>query len=146
MSMNVYLGGLGGDYGLSGDLGPYVRRRLLQDLPENSPNWSIPGPSRIFVFLDMRQDSIDMGNFAPDMAGWPDQPANYSFFDLPGSYHMLARRVFRSPTVMRKYIPGATTAPCRRWCPKAFVERLVFLAQQSRCRLAAATRHPAQNN
>ena len=31
-----------------------------------------------------------MGNFAADMAGWPDQPASYGFFDLPGFYHHLA--------------------------------------------------------
>jgi hypothetical protein len=46
-----------------------------------------PGPASLFVFLDMREDSIDMGNFATSMAGWPDQPAQYQFLDLPGSYH-----------------------------------------------------------
>ena len=28
-----------------------------------------PGPSRTFVLIDMREDSIDMGNFAVKMAG-----------------------------------------------------------------------------
>ena len=28
-----------------------------------------------------------MGNFATKMAGWPDQPEAYGFFDLPGYYH-----------------------------------------------------------
>jgi prepilin-type N-terminal cleavage/methylation domain-containing protein/prepilin-type processing-associated H-X9-DG protein len=85
MSMNVYLGGWGGTYGnwdlVMGSVWSgfkiYRKQTELAD----------PGPSRVFVFLDMRQDSIDMGNFAVDMAGWPDQPASYGFFDLPGSYH-----------------------------------------------------------
>ena len=85
MSMNVYLGGWGGTYGnwdlvMGSVWSGFKLYRKQADLAD-------PGPSRIFVFLDMRQDSIDMGNFAVDMSGWPDQPANYSFFDLPGSYH-----------------------------------------------------------
>jgi prepilin-type N-terminal cleavage/methylation domain-containing protein/prepilin-type processing-associated H-X9-DG protein len=85
MSMNVYLGGWGGTYGnwdlVMGSVWSsfklYRKQSQLAD----------PGPSRIFVFLDMRQDSIDMGNFAVDMSGWPNQPASFGFFDLPGSYH-----------------------------------------------------------
>jgi prepilin-type processing-associated H-X9-DG protein len=46
-----------------------------------------PGPGDTFVFLDMREDSIDVGNFATDMRGWPDQPARRGFYDLPASYH-----------------------------------------------------------
>jgi hypothetical protein len=46
-----------------------------------------PGPANIFVFLDMREDSIDMGNFATRMAGWPDDSSQYGFYDLPGFYH-----------------------------------------------------------
>ena len=46
--------------------------------------------SKVFVFLDMREDSIDMGNFGPRMAGWPDHPENYGFYDLPGFYHHFA--------------------------------------------------------
>ena len=49
-----------------------------------------PGPAKVFVFLDMREDSIDMGNFATSMAGWPDQPESYQFLDLPGFQHHLA--------------------------------------------------------
>ncbi|HEV2435785.1 MAG TPA: prepilin-type N-terminal cleavage/methylation domain-containing protein [Verrucomicrobiae bacterium] len=79
MSMNVYLGGFGGTFG-GWNWGSFIIYRKQSALFN-------PGPSRIFVFLDMRQDSIDMGNFATDMAGWPDQPASYGFFDLPGLYH-----------------------------------------------------------
>jgi prepilin-type N-terminal cleavage/methylation domain-containing protein len=88
MSMNVFLGGWGGTYG-NWDLvmGPvwsnykiYMKEADLAD----------PGPANVFVFLDMRQDSIDMGNFATKMAGWPDDPSGYGFFDLPGFMHHLS--------------------------------------------------------
>ena len=46
-----------------------------------------PGPSKTFVLMDMREDSIDWGNFATDMTGWPDSPAAIGFYDLPAFYH-----------------------------------------------------------
>jgi len=85
MSMNIFLGGWAGTYGnwdlVMGGVWSDYRIYLKQSDLLN------PGPSKIFVFLDMREDSIDMGNFATCMAGWPDQPDRYSFFDLPGYYH-----------------------------------------------------------
>jgi len=88
ISMNVYLGGWGGTYGnwdrvMGSVWSDYKIYRKQSELLN-------PGPANIFVFLDMREDSIDMGNFAACMAGWPDQPTQFAFFDLPGSYHHLA--------------------------------------------------------
>ena len=84
MSMNVFLGGWGGTDGHWGppfsDYKIYLKQSQLFE----------PGPSKVFVFLDMRQDSIDMGNFGTRMAGWPDQPSQYGFYDLPGFYHHFA--------------------------------------------------------
>ena len=84
MSMNVFLGGWGGTDGYWGpvfsDYKIYVKQTELE----------VPGPSKVFVFLDMREDSLDMGNFGTRMAGWPDQPSQYGFYDLPGFYHHLA--------------------------------------------------------
>ncbi|HUA39854.1 MAG TPA: prepilin-type N-terminal cleavage/methylation domain-containing protein [Candidatus Sulfopaludibacter sp.] len=85
MSMNVYLGGWGGTYGnwdlvMGSVWSAFKIYRTQSEL-------AYPGPSRMFVFLDMRQDSINMGNFAVDMAGWFNQPASYGFLDLPGFYH-----------------------------------------------------------
>jgi len=81
ISMNLYLGGWGGTAGGWGravsDYQIYFRSSDLID----------PGPSKTFVFLDMREDSVDMGNFAVNMAGWPSKPASYGFWDLPGFYH-----------------------------------------------------------
>jgi prepilin-type N-terminal cleavage/methylation domain-containing protein len=88
MSMNLWVGGFrGGDGGLSD--GPDWKQ------PGGS-NWRVylkmgdmidPGPTRTFLLLDMREDSIDVGNFAPDMRGWPDNPGRVGFYDYPGSYH-----------------------------------------------------------
>jgi len=80
MSMNLYLGGFGGwDGNMSGNPKMYFK---MSDL------LAIPGPSKIFVFLDMRSDSIDIGNFATKMQGFdPNAPGLYGFYDLPGYYH-----------------------------------------------------------
>jgi prepilin-type N-terminal cleavage/methylation domain-containing protein/prepilin-type processing-associated H-X9-DG protein len=84
MSMNVFLGGWSGTDGGWGapfsDYTIYLKMTQLND----------PGPSRVFVFLDMREDSIDMGNFGTRMAGFPGRTEEYGFFDLPGFYHNFA--------------------------------------------------------
>jgi len=79
ISMNVWVGGFGGtDGGLSdGGWRVYLKETDMVD----------PGPTRTFLFLDMREDSIDIGNFATDMRGWPDKPASTGFYDFPASYH-----------------------------------------------------------
>jgi prepilin-type N-terminal cleavage/methylation domain-containing protein len=84
MSMNVFLGGWGGTDGYWGP--PFSDYKIYRKQTELAD----PGPSKVFVFLDMREDSIDMGNFGTRMAGWPDHPENYGFFDLPGYYHHFA--------------------------------------------------------
>ena len=79
MSMNFWFGGFGGvDGGLSG--GGWKLYFKMSDLVD-------PGPARTWLLLDMREDSIDIGNFATDMTGWPSQPATVGFYDLPGMYH-----------------------------------------------------------
>ena len=79
MSMNFWFGGFAGDdYGLSG--GGWRLYFKMSDLVD-------PGPARTWLFLDMRQDSIDIGNFATDMTGWPNTPSLTGFYDLPGMYH-----------------------------------------------------------
>ena len=81
MSMNLYLGGWGGT---DGHWGPQISNyrifRKFSDL-------TAPTPTQTFVLLDMREDSIDMGNLTVNMAGWPDNPSAYVFWDLPGAYH-----------------------------------------------------------
>ena len=84
MSMNVFLGGWGGTDGYWGP--PFSDYKIYR----NQNELVDPGYSKVFVFLDMREDSIDMGNFGTRMAGWPDNPGAYGFFDLPGFYHHFA--------------------------------------------------------
>ena len=84
ISMNVFLGGWGGTDGYWGPA--FSDYKIYRKQPELAD----PGPAKVFVFLDMREDSIDMGNFGTRMAGWPSQPQLYGFYDLPGYYHHLA--------------------------------------------------------
>jgi prepilin-type N-terminal cleavage/methylation domain-containing protein len=84
MSMNIFLGGWGGT---DGNWGSVFSDYLIYT---KQTQLAVPGPAKVFVFLDMREDSIDMGNFAARMAGWPNNPSQYGFYDLPGFYHHLA--------------------------------------------------------
>ena len=83
--MNIYLGGFGG--GLS------TKTTIYGNIPELKPAQfflkltSISRPTQFFVFLDMRQDSVDVGNFATATSGYPDQPQLHKLLDLPGFYH-----------------------------------------------------------
>jgi prepilin-type N-terminal cleavage/methylation domain-containing protein/prepilin-type processing-associated H-X9-DG protein len=81
MSMNVYLGGWGGTYGGWGD--EITRCRLYFKFSD----FNDPAPSQMFVLLDMREDSIDMGNLCVNMSGWRENPEQFRFWDLPGVYH-----------------------------------------------------------
>ena len=81
MSMNIYLGGWGGTYG--GWPEEISRCRLYFKFSD----FNDPTPSQMFVLLDMREDSIDMGNLCVNMSGWPKDPSQYRFWDLPGVYH-----------------------------------------------------------
>ena len=46
-----------------------------------------PGPTRTWVFLDEREDSINDGEMVVGMTGFPDQPAQWKIVDYPASYH-----------------------------------------------------------
>ena len=63
----------------------------------SGPEWRVykkltdmadPGPAKIWVFLDEREDKINYGNFFTDMTGYPDVRATWQFhYDMPGFYH-----------------------------------------------------------
>ena len=85
MVMNVFLGGF---YG-SGDT---VFDDKLWMLYRKQSDLNTPGPSKIFVFTDEREDAINWGNFYVDMAGAPTStsggnPAAYKMADMPSYYH-----------------------------------------------------------
>jgi prepilin-type N-terminal cleavage/methylation domain-containing protein/prepilin-type processing-associated H-X9-DG protein len=105
MSMNVWFGGFAGDDGgLSG--GGWRLYFKMSDLVD-------PGPSRTWLLLDMRQDSIDIGNFATDMTGWADSPSATGFYDLPGMYHNRACSFSFADghSEIKRWLDGRTTPP-----------------------------------
>src|SRR5262245_9051980 len=93
MSMNLYVGGFAPEVGTdplpNGTDGhwpfakPYTIYTKLSRISGISP------ASKIFVFLDMREDRVNWSNFMTDMTGYsPPSPGQYKFTsDLPGMYH-----------------------------------------------------------
>ena len=76
LSMNGYLGERGGPFTPG-----YRQFKKTGDL-------SAPGPSKTWIFIDEREDSINDGWFAVDMTGYdPDNPRSYQMVDWPASYH-----------------------------------------------------------
>jgi prepilin-type N-terminal cleavage/methylation domain-containing protein/prepilin-type processing-associated H-X9-DG protein len=109
MSMNLWVGGFGGrDFGISG---PGVWRIYLKE-----SDMIDPGPAKTFVLLDLREDSIDIGNFATDMRGWPDEPHEVGFLDYPASYHAGAGGLSFADghAEMRRWLDSRTTPPLQR--------------------------------
>jgi prepilin-type N-terminal cleavage/methylation domain-containing protein/prepilin-type processing-associated H-X9-DG protein len=109
MSMNLWVGGFGGrDFGISG---AGVWRIYLKE-----SDMIDPGPARTFVLLDLREDSIDIGNFATDMRGWPDEPGEVGFLDYPASYHLGGGGFSFADghAEMRRWLDSRTTPPLQR--------------------------------
>jgi prepilin-type N-terminal cleavage/methylation domain-containing protein len=80
-SLNLYAGGFAGTDG--GVFSANVYRLFLK-----TTDLSAPGPANTFLFIDMRPESINLGNFFTDMTGYPNQPAQYKFSgDMPGISH-----------------------------------------------------------
>jgi len=134
MSMNVFLGGWGGTDGYWGPpFSDYIIYRKQTGLV-------IPGAAKVFVFLDMREDSIDMGNFGTRMAG---SPGELRFLRSAGvlsssCLRFLVRgRPFGDPSLAGRPHHAAHRGG---W----FHQRHVFVAGQSGCRLAAGTRDEAE--
>jgi len=85
MVMNLYLGGF---YGTGGG----VFDETIWHVFMKTSDLNVPGPDKIFVFLDEREDAINWGNFYVDMSGYPrpssaGNPAAYKLADMPGIYH-----------------------------------------------------------
>ncbi len=84
MSMNGWVGGPGwgasDTWAIGGGPNQWAVYRKMTDMNN-------PGPSQTFVFLDEREDSINDGYFAVDMASFPDQPGASKLVNFPASYH-----------------------------------------------------------
>jgi len=114
MSMNIWVGGfLGMDCGLSGDPDYFAYGGSTWRVYLKMAELVDPGPSKTFLLMDMREDSIDWGNFATDMTGWPDHEQDASFYDLPASYHNRAGGISFSDghSEIKRWIDGRTTPP-----------------------------------
>jgi prepilin-type N-terminal cleavage/methylation domain-containing protein len=80
MSMSVWVGGEGPAGDVAWSPGWRVYRRL-SDMVD-------PGPAMTWVFLDMREDSVNTGGFGLGMEGYPNRPQDLGFGDdWPASYH-----------------------------------------------------------
>ena len=88
IAMNLYLGGFGGNNGGWTDVTTfgtiYMKSTDLDD--SRGGSW---GPSKCWIFVDERDDRINLSNFMVDMTGFnPSNPAIYEFTpDLPAYYH-----------------------------------------------------------
>ena len=92
MSMNLYMGGFApvppADTPPDGTDGhwPFAARYKIYTRMSK-----LDAPSKLFVFLDMREDVINWSNFMTIMDGYsPANPAIYKLSDLPGYYHHYA--------------------------------------------------------
>ena len=84
-AMNLFLGGFAGTMTALGPSWDTVYMKIT-DIP-NGPSF---GPSKIWVFIDERQDHINWGNYYCDMTGYydPASKAAYEFYDdMPGINH-----------------------------------------------------------
>jgi prepilin-type N-terminal cleavage/methylation domain-containing protein len=85
MSMNLYVGGF-----CTGTSGPGDGGNWPFAAPYHvySKATQIRSPSKIFLFLDMRQDVVNWSNFMQDMTGYnPSNPSFWTWGDMPGMYH-----------------------------------------------------------
>ena len=103
MAMNNWLGG--GIWGASGD-----KYRLYQKTTD------ILVPSKCYVLLDEREDSINDGYFNVSMEGYPDKPKMWEILDYPASYHNRAGgfSFVDGHSDIKKWLDPRTTPPIRR--------------------------------
>jgi prepilin-type processing-associated H-X9-DG protein len=78
MSMNCFVGGPTPDDTIGYYTGPWRVFTKYTDIIQ---------PTRVMLFLDEREDSINNGYFGINMRGYPSSPAGENFFDFPAFYH-----------------------------------------------------------
>lgn len=85
MSMNNYVGGNGdlafNNYSQEG--WPANIWRVYRKMGD----MTAPGPSKTFVLLDEREDSINDAFYVVQMTGYPNQPSQNILVDTPAAYH-----------------------------------------------------------
>jgi len=121
MSMNLYVGGFAPIYWYDplpyGTAGHWDFGEGYRVFPKISDINGLGVASKIFVFLDMREDRVNWSNFMTDMTGYPDRPELFTFTtDLPGMYHNRACGFSFADghSEMRRWIDSRTTPPLVR--------------------------------
>lgn len=141
MSMNNWVGGSGptGQVPYRNATGWRVYRR--------SGDFVDPGPGGTWVFIDMREDSINTGGFFVDMSGYPDKPAEvFQSTDYPASYHNRAGGLSFADghSEIRRWVDPRTTPPVRKggnflwqsgWGPSPNNRDLMWLQERSTRRI-----------
>jgi prepilin-type N-terminal cleavage/methylation domain-containing protein/prepilin-type processing-associated H-X9-DG protein len=114
MSIDLYCGGFNGTDG--GWYGSAVKGGSVWRVYLKTGDFADPGPTRTWLFLDMREDSINWGNFMTMMYGYPDQPTDWQLSDLPGMYHNRACgfSFVDGHSEIKKWLDGRTTPPLVR--------------------------------
>jgi len=85
MSMLNWVGGRGENREMNWSNTRYGTSRGEYRIYRRSSDFANPGPSKTFVFLDEREDSINDGMFVVDMVTYPTRTT--SIVDYPASYH-----------------------------------------------------------
>ena len=117
MAMSIWAGGFGG----------WVPEVLLSNrfrVYLNISEATDPGPSQTWLFLDQREDSINLGNYFTSMHGWPDQPEAYRFIqDVPASYHHRAAGIsfFDGHAEIHRWRDDRTMFPMKGRIPPNYV-------------------------
>jgi prepilin-type N-terminal cleavage/methylation domain-containing protein/prepilin-type processing-associated H-X9-DG protein len=81
-----------------------------------------PAPSKLWVFLDEREDSINDGWFAVNMEGYdPLNPKSYQIVDYPASYHNRAGGFSFADghSEIKKWVDSRTTPNLKKGQPLA---------------------------
>lgn len=114
MSMNLFVGGFAPARGGSpnGTDGGWGWAAPFQVFSKQS---GIRQPSKIFVFLDMREDRVNWSNFMMDLAGYaPSNPSAYKWgSDMPGFYHNRACGFSFADghSELHRWLEGTSTPP-----------------------------------
>lgn len=92
MAMSLHCGGWG--LKSQSDSPPYLRRGWMAQpgfygyrIYLKTGDFVDPGPANTWLFMDVREDSLDLGNFAVSMRGYPENPQIAEFADYPAHYH-----------------------------------------------------------
>jgi len=75
-----------------------------------------PSPSKTWVLIDEREDSINDGYFAVEMTGCPDAPQSIILVDFPASYHNQAGGINFADghSEIKKWLDPRTTPKLRK--------------------------------